>query len=228
MLIKLARPIVDLLFPIYCVGCGRDGGIICGQCAGDLVPLSPPWCRICAAPGVQDICRWCLERPRGFESLRSPYRFEGHVRDAIHALKYRGIRAASETLGELMARHLVRNSVRADSLVPVPLHHSRLRSRGYNQSALLAKELARHTGLPVREDLLSRVGNARPQVETSTQEERRSNVAGNFACEADASGLDLLLIDDVATTASTLSECAAVLRNAGASHVSALTFARDA
>ena len=228
MLSKVARSVVDLVFPIYCAGCGRDGGIICEPCADGLESLVSPYCQICAAPGVSGVCRWCLELPRGFESLRSPYRFEGPVREAIHALKYRGVRAASETLGTLMTQHLRRNAVRADVLVPVPLHRSRLRSRGYNQSALLARQIGRDLQLPVREDILVRLRNARPQVETQTQEERRTNVSGNFACNVDASNLTVLLIDDVATTASTLSECAAVLKNAGASSVHALTLARDA
>ena len=227
MLSKLTRSALDLLFPIYCAGCGREGGIICRYCADDLKQLSPPYCRVCAAPGVDGVCRWCLEYPRGFESLRSPYRFEGPVREAIHALKYRGVRAASETLGELMTQHLKRNAVRNDTLVPVPLHPSRLRNRGYNQSALLARHVGRNLDLPVREDVLVRVRNAPPQVETRTRDERRTNVGGNFACDVDLSGLTVLLLDDIATTGSTLSECASALREAGASRVYALTLARD-
>ena len=68
MLSKLTRSALDLLFPIYCAGCGREGGIICRYCADDLKQLSPPYCRVCAAPGVDGVCRWCLEYPRGFES----------------------------------------------------------------------------------------------------------------------------------------------------------------
>ena len=228
LLSKALRSIVELVFPIYCAECGREGGIICHLCVDDLKQLSPPYCRVCAAPGVDGICRWCLENPREFESLRSPYRFEGPVRDAIHALKYRRVRAASETLGGLMTQHLKRNAVRNDMLVPVPLHPSRLRSRGYNQSALLARHIGKSLHLPVREDVLVRVRNARPQVETQTQVERRTNVSGNFACDADLSGLTVLLLDDVATTGSTLSECASVLKDAGALKVYALTLARDA
>ena len=228
LLSRVARSVIDLVFPIYCVGCGHEGGIICEPCASGLKHLSPPYCRICAAPGVDGVCRWCLEQRPGFESLRSPYRFEGPVREAIHALKYQGLRVASEALGELMAQHLKRNSIRADALVPVPLHRRRLRSRGYNQSALLARHIGRSVDLPVRGDMLVRVRNVRPQVETQTREERRSNVTRSFACKVDVSGLTILLIDDVATTGSTLSECASVLTEAGACRVYALTLARDA
>ena len=173
------------------------------------------------------MCRWCLQYPRGFESLRSPYRFEGPVRDAIHALKYRGVKTAAETLGRLMSEHLEANPVPADVLVPVPLHPRRLRSRGYNQSALLAHEMGRRLNLPVWEDLLVRVKNPPPQVEAQSGEERRNNVSGNFECRSDAAGFTTLLIDDVATTGSTLSECAYVLKESGASTVHAFTLARD-
>ena len=227
MLSRLTKSAIDLIFPIHCSGCGREGGIICGQCADGLERLTPPYCRICAAPGVGGVCRWCLQFPRGFDSLRSPFRFEGAVREAVHALKYRGVRVAAGTLAALMADYLDRNPVAADVLIPPPLHSRRLRSRGYNQSALLALQLGKSLGLPVREDLLIRVTNARPQVEARTQEERRNNVANNFACDADATGLTALLIDDVATTGSTLSECARALKNAGAAKVCALTLARD-
>ena len=227
MLARLARSAIDLVFPVHCVGCGREGGIVCGECAGGLERLTLPYCRLCAAPGVDGVCRWCQQHPRGFDSLRSPYKFEGAVRDAIHALKYRGVRAAAPDLAGLMVEYLSRNMVPADALVPAPLHPRRLRSRGYNQSALLAREIGRELGLAVREDLLVRVRNARPQVEAQTREERRTNVAGNFSCESDAAGLTLLLVDDVATTGSTLSECAASLKQAGAVRVFALALARD-
>lgn len=200
---------------------------MCGQCADGLERLAPPYCRICAAPRVGGVCRWCGQFPRGFDSLRSPFRFEGAIREAIHSLKYRGVRAAAGPLAGLMADYLQCNPVAADVVIPAPLHPRRLRTRGYNQSALLAREISKGLSLPVREDLLIRVENARPQVETQSQEERRNNVAGNFSCPADATGLTALLIDDVATTGSTLSECAQTLRDAGASKVYALALARE-
>ena len=227
VLSRLTKAALDLVFPIHCTGCGREGEIICDQCDIGLARLAPPWCLICAAPGVEGVCRWCIQHPRGFKSLRSLYRFQGPIRDAVHALKYRGVRAAAERLGHLMAGYLERNPVPADVLIPVPLHRRRLRSRGYNQSALLAREISKLTGLPVQDDLLLRVGNSPPQVEILGRDERRNNVSGNFACRNDATSLTPLLIDDVATTGSTLSECASVLRRGGADTVYALTLARD-
>ena len=227
MLSRLTRSALDLVFPIHCCGCGREGGILCEDCSDGLERLTPPYCRICSEPDVDGICRWCLQNPRGFETLRAPYKFESPVREAIHALKYRGVRAAAEGLSGLMTQYLDRNPVSADALAPVPLHPRRLRGRGYNQSALLAREIGKRLNLPVREDMLIRVKNPLPQVETQSAEERRNNVADNFECQADATGLKALLIDDVATTGSTLSECALALKAAGAVRVHALTLARD-
>ena len=159
------------------------------------------------------------------------------MRDAIHRLKYKGERLAAGPLGALMAANLELRFISrwpgslwptsVDALVPAPLHPRRLRSRGYNQSALLAREIGKRLGLPVREDLLLRIRNSRPQVETQSPQERRDNVAGSFECRAEATGLTALLIDDVATTGSTLSECAKALKDAGATQVYALTLARE-
>ena len=261
MLSNLTRAALDFLFPAPCAGCGRDGGIICPSCAARLTPLTAPYCRICAAPGVSGICAECQNFPRGFDSLRAPYRFEGLIRNAIHRLKYNGEKTAAKPLAALMSQYLQSNpadgdgaltadaansptadaasatpptaaaaiaaALTADALIPVPLHPRRLRRRGYNQSALLAREIGRALNLPLQENRLIRVKNPQPQAQTPSPQQRRSNVSGNFACPADAAGLTALLIDDVATTASTLSECAAALKTAGATQVHALVLARD-
>ena len=227
MLSRLTRLLIDLVFPIHCAGCGREDGIICDRCVDGLERLAPPYCQVCAAPGISGLCRWCSQFPREFDSLRSPFRFDGPVRDAIHRLKYKGERASAGPLAGLMTAYLERNPASVDALVPTPLHPRRLRNRGYNQSALLAREIGKCLNLPVRENLLVRVRNARPQVETQSQQERRHNVADNFECRANATGLTALLIDDVATTGSTLSECALALKDAGAVRVHALTLARE-
>ena len=227
-LARLAKSALDLVFPIHCCACGREGEIICPECSHALPTLSPPYCQVCAAPNVGGFCRWCLSDPKAFDSLRAPFLFEGAVRDAIHALKYRGVRVASGPLARLMVEYLERNPVQADLLVPAPLHPRRLRSRGYNQSQLLAERIAKALDLPVRNDLLSRTANPLPQVETQSRDQRRANVIGSFACQGDVQGLTLLLIDDVATTGSTLSECASVLKAAGALRVHTLTLAREA
>ena len=111
--------------------------------------------------------------------------------------------------------------------MPVPLHSRRIRHRGYNQSLLLARELAKLTGLDLDEKLLVRIKDTPPQVGAS-RSQRRGNVEGSFRCQRDVSGKALILVDDVATTGSTLSACATALKAAGAATVWGLALAREA
>lgn len=110
----------------------------------------------------------------------------------------------------------------------VPLHPKRLRERGYNQSQLLAKELAKLSGLPLLEDCLIRVRHSTPQARTTTVSERRKNVAGVFSCPNQRlEGKKVLLIDDVSTSGATLDDCARALKEAGASLVWGLVLAKE-
>lgn len=152
---------------------------------------------------------------------------EGTIREAIHAFKYRNIRAAAPELGRLLAQYLEAHPMPGEVLVPVPLHPRRLRSRGYNQAALLARELGKLSGMPVNERLLSRTKNTPPQVQTSNREERQINMAGSFEGRNNADGLAVILVDDVTTTGSTLSACAAALKEAGAASVWGLALAKE-
>ena len=165
------------------------------------------------------------------DGLRSPYIFEGPLREAVHRLKYRGWRAAAPVLGGLLAayieHHKFPGQASSQVLVPVPLHHRRLRNRGYNQSHLLAKEAGKLLGIPVRQDLVKRAKYSPPQVEARSREQRRDNVAGSFEAVAGVEGLSILLVDDVATTGSTISACSAALKEAGAVSVWGVVLARD-
>lgn len=107
--------------------------------------------------------------------------FEGPIRESVHRLKYRGQRAAAQ-LGQLMAENTDGRVASVGVAVPVPLHSSRLRPRRYNQSLLLARELGKTLGLPVKDGLLPKVRNSPPQVEERSQGDRQSNVLGSFEC----------------------------------------------
>ena len=223
---SLARSALDLLLPLHCVGCRREGEVICARCIEGLPRLEQPFCDTCAQPNVNGRCQWCLEHPSKIDGIRAPYLFEGPLRDAVHRLKYRGWRVAAPVLGGLLADYLDRHKLPGQVLVPVPLHPRRLRSRGYNQSHLLAKEVGKLLGLPVREDLLKRAKDSPPQVEARSSEQRRANVAGSFKATG-VEGLSILLVDDVATTGSTLMACADALKEAGTAGVWGLVLARD-
>jgi ComF family protein len=150
------------------------------------------------------------------------------MRQAIHQLKYRNLRALAAPLGQLLDDYLITNPIPGEVLVPVPLHRKRLRERGYNQSSLLARELGRLTTLPVVNDCLIRQRLALPQARTTTVEERQSNVAEAFTCyDQRLRDKQVLLIDDVATSGATLNACAAALKAAGVLSVWGLVLARE-
>lgn len=150
------------------------------------------------------------------------------MRQAIHQLKYRNLRAIAEPLAKLLNDYLATYPIPGEVLVPVPLHQKRLRERGYNQSSLLAKALGKLTNLPVVDDCLIRQRHAPPQARSTTVEERRGNVAGAFACrDHRLQDKQVLLIDDVSTSGATLDACAAALKVIGATSVWGLVLARE-
>ncbi len=227
---KVTQSALDLLFPRHCLGCRREGWLLCPDCSAGLPRLEPPYCPVCAQPGSTGRpgrCRWCSEISQTIDGIRSPFLMEGVVQEAVHYLKYRGLRALAPELGVLLAQYLESHPLPGELIVPGTLHRRRLRSRGYNQAALLARELSKRSGLPVNDGLLVRSIDSPPQVAAADQEQRRSNVSGSFHCVGEVPGLAILLVDDVATTGSTLSACAAALKDAGAAQVWGLTLARE-
>jgi ComF family protein len=189
----------------------------------------PPLCPKCGRPQSSAIlCSSCIGWQAEIDGIRSPFRFDGAIRKAIYQLKYGNLRALAELLAQWLNDYLVSNPVPGEVLVPVPLHHKRLRERGYNQSSLLAKELGKLTNLPVVDDCLIRQRYAPPQARTSTVDERWSNVANAFLCrDRRLKNKQVLLIDDVSTSGSTLDACARALKEAGATTVWGLVLARE-
>jgi len=217
--------LLDLFFPQRCAGCrSRASDVLCGGCAENLPLLEPPLCARCGMPASFEVpaCSGCRGVDLWFEGFRAPLRYEGVGREAVHALKYGGHAGVAERLAApLLARVLPEG--RFDVVVPVPLHPSRLRRRGYNQAALLARALAGRIGVPFS-DKLKAVRRTRDQVEL-TAAGRRENVRGAFEARGRVRGR-VLLVDDVLTTGATMSECARVLLEAGASGVYAVGLCR--
>ena len=224
---QAGRGVLDALYPLECVGCGGSGRVICDACADDLPELVPPFCRICATPGDFARCQRCAEGVRQFDGIRAPFHYAGAVRQAILALKYGGIRAAAPQLGDLLAGYLDDNPLPGDVLTAVPMHSRRRRERGYNQAELLAVRVARVGNLHYDAGLLRRTRQVEPQAGIDSADQRAVNVAGSVAVSAgkDLNDAAIILVDDVATTGSTLESCATALKQAGAASVWCLTLA---
>ena len=221
------RSLLDALYPLECAGCGGSGKTICDRCAQELPRLAPPYCRVCASYSEFDVCPACATSGRQFDGVRAPYRYEGSVRQAILAMKYGGIRAAAPQLGDMLAEYLEANPLPGDLIGPVPMHTSRLRERGYNQAELLARRVANRCDVPYQSDLLARTRRVDPQAGMTSAANRATNVADSVMVVRpnQVYGRQIILVDDVATTGSTLNACAAALKESGAVSVWCLTLA---
>lgn len=232
-----AHALGDLLLPRACVACARlldrgDRDLVCGRCWARVHDLPYPRCERCGHPLTREQCAWCELLPPYVRAARSVCWIPGVTAGAIvHALKYSGWRGVAESMAARMARLSWPADVIAErtAFVPVPLAASRLRERGYNQSALLARALSSRCHVPVRDSCLVRTRRTATQTRL-TPEDRRHNVSGAFAVpvseRATIRGTHLVLVDDVITTGATLGECAATLFDAGARIISIVTFGR--
>jgi ComF family protein len=218
---------LDLLFPPRCVSCRSFGGFFCQRCRPLLSEASPPRCLTCWRQSEDDRCPACRYRRPAFAAARAAYCYEGPARDAVHALKYYGVTAIARLMAVPMAERLLQWAPPVSAIVPVPLTAARLRSRGYNQSAMLARELSRLTGVAAGERALVRRGASVPQVRQPDEESRRAGVRGAFAPGRRRLSGGVLLVDDVITTGATLDACARALVDAGSGPAFALTFARE-
>lgn len=192
--------------------------------------IAPPWCRCCGTPlRIDGLCGPCRQRRPRFAYARAAARYEGLVREAIHALKFGGRRGLAGPLGDLLAGlgPSALPGAAPDLLVPVPLHRRRERERGYNQALLLSRRLGLAWGVAVATDVLVRQGATIPQVDLDAPARRR-NVRGAFAVARPEAilGRHVVLVDDVLTTGATAGECARSLSRAGAAVVGVLTVAR--
>lgn len=226
LLDRASRLALDLLFPPQCALCRTTGVVLCDLCIATLPLASEPRCGICWDDvKAGSICRHCEDTPPAFDSVRAPYEHADGARDLVHLLKYDNLTSIAEPMAREMSP--LAEDAASDVVVPVPLHGSRLRSRGYNQAALLAKHIARDLNLPLDPKAARRTRATKPLAQSMDRHERRTIVAGAFTADpARVANRRVLLIDDVVTTGATLDECASALRSAGATSVHALTFVR--
>jgi ComF family protein len=223
-MLALGRPVtalLDLALPPVCAGCGAEGEPLCGVCRPELdlrltLPAGTPLGLAEGPPDPLIRLEWCAP-------------FAGTVRRALHALKYAGERRLAQPLGEAMAARWVSSGGGGDLLVPVPVHASRRRERGYDQAELIAQAAGRQLRMPA----LAAVERTRATMAQYRLDRRHraANVATAFATrrgfEARVAGRHVVLVDDVVTTGATLAATANALLAAGAASVAAITVARE-
>ncbi len=237
---RLDWKLLDLVFPPRCTGCRRAGAWICDSCWSSVSWLAASVCPRCEQPSANgDLCLRCRSPRRAGATtvsasqgaglpqapsiaFRAVARFEGSARQAIHELKYSAHYDIATVLGPLMATRVM--DVVGAVLVPVPLHPSRRRERGYNQSELLARRIRAVLGCSLLTNRLRRRRNTGDQVALDALG-RWANVGDAFEWRGKPIDAPILLIDDVSTTGATLNACAAALQASGMTDIRGLVFA---
>lgn len=231
------RALVSLFYPPLCAVCNEpitSAAYLCETCQGKAPRIKPPFCAKCSEPfpgAITDTfsCANCAHRVLHFEAAVAAYRSRGVVRAIIHEFKYQRRphlrHAVADWLMETLDDPRLHGR-RFDAVVPVPLHPARRRERGFNQAELLTEQLCTRASLRMR-PVLERIRYTTTQT-AFDRTERMENLRDAFRLrkKADVRGWRVLLIDDVLTTGSTLSECARVLKQGGAISVHAATAAR--
>lgn len=241
MLKKVLMGLTDVVFPPCCISCSDimdrcedSSSCFCPRCESQIARICSPVCPCCGMPmsggsGSDHLCGECLRERPPFSRARSLGRYEKALLAAIHKFKYGGNVAIGEILGNWMAVYAYPDfELRDYSLIlPVPLHLKRLREREFNQSAILAKAIARRFPMPLELMTLKRSVHTEPQV-TLGKEDREANVRGAFEIRVPERlrGERVVLVDDVYTTGSTVKECARILMESHAADVAVLTLAR--
>jgi ComF family protein len=225
--IDIRSKINQILLPPTCVLCGAQAqeNLICRSCEADL-----PWpdglqCPVCALPtGTGDTCGNCLKSPPAFDATRALLAYQFPVNAVLQRYKYSGFLAVAHLMGELFARKLEGHHL-PDLILPMPLHPSRLKERGFNQAVEIGRILAARLGVPLEARLAKRTRATPPQANLAFKERHR-NVRGVFACEPLLAGKRVALLDDVMTTGASLHALAKAAKQAGAERVECWVVAR--
>jgi ComF family protein len=231
--------ILHILFPRVCFHCKADmprteSALLCENCRKDLKQPEGVLCKRCGLP-LKDGGAYCYDCGRKAKAnfkcsfIRSSLRFTPPSRALVHAFKYEKYMHISKFFASLMYKTLKNNPefFEADLLIPVPIHRSKLRSRGFNQAELLARDLSLLSDIPFK-NVLQRSAKTKSQTSLG-RKERKENIKDAFICtdKGAVKKKAVIVIDDVCTTTATLEECAKVLRKAGAREVLALTALRE-
>jgi competence protein ComFC len=237
--LELKDDLLDFVYPQHCVICKkylrREEKDICEVCWNSLVILTEPFCPYCKSflEEGDTTCGFCKSAGEFSEDhkillVRSLGRFDDYYQELIHRFKYGKKIPLGKRLGQRLGETINDDSIflESDFLIPVPLHKSRYRERGFNQSDIVAEGISKITGLSVLKNVLKRKKNTKDQTNLS-REQREENVRGAFVVSEPEmiNGKKIILVDDVITTGATLSECARMLKQAGAEKILGMTIA---
>ncbi len=220
--------LLDILFPKRCVGCGRIGTYFCEKCRGRIryIAANEAICPMCGHSAIDGATHPGCRTRYGLDGLTSFFRYDGPIRKAVQSVKYRLITDLVTEFVSLVPQSSVVDTSAADYFLPMPLHASRLKSRGFNQAEVLGTAFAARLHIPVALDILRRVRATAPQVAMKTREDRLNNMKHVFQAARTIQNDHILLFDDVFTTGATMRAAANALKRAGAKYIWAVTMAR--
>lgn len=221
------RSLFNRLAPPACLLCGAasTAGPLCPGCLDDLPWHRAPACPRCALPTPDGrLCGACLRHPPAFDRTCAALVYRFPVDRMIPRFKYHAQLALAPALGHSLADR-VADAPRPDLAVAMPLHPARIRARGFNHAAEIARSVTHRLGLPLDLDACRRIRDTPPQ-QGLKRDARRRNLRGAFACAGDVAGLRIAIIDDVMTTGASLDALAAALKRAGAADVDCWVVAR--
>ncbi|MBT8120825.1 MAG: ComF family protein [Gammaproteobacteria bacterium] len=229
---ELAHKLLSHLFPSRCILCQKALHQVielCPECYTSL-PHNESCCQRCALPlpeelGNSILCGRCISKAPAFDYAHSLFRYEGSVIGMVHQLKFGEKISHARSIGEMLWARLLQTGESPDCLLPVALHDSRLRQRGFNQSIEISRVMAKKSGIPVEYDAVAR--HRRTSAQTGLDAKlRKKNLKGAFAVVRTIAYEHVLIIDDVMTTGATVDELARLLKNNGVMRVGVLTIAR--
>jgi ComF family protein len=205
------------LFPSQCLVCGATANkhSLCADCQNEL-PANDYACRRCAEPlpegCIDNLCGRCLKSPPAFDQVFSPYLYQPPLDRLITRFKFQADLGAGHILAKLLYQHIEQNIQHyPQCLVPVPLHKTRLRQRGFNQAHEICRMLGSQLDIPVRNNICHRTRSTSSQSGLN-EKHRRKNIRGAFSVASDPAYKHIAIIDDVMTTGNTVNELARVLR----------------
>ncbi len=220
-----------MLFPRICPVCNRIvspfGADICTDCIQKLTFVNEPVCARCGKPLDEegDLCSDCANMDHVYEKGCAALVYDEYISKSIYRFKYNGKQEFSHFYGRIMSERLgdIIKSWNVEAIVPVPVHRSKLKKRGYNQAALIAKELSKRLKIPVNEALVIRTADTKVQKNLGARE-RQNNLKGAFKVPRNSVELNtVLIVDDIYTTGATVDSVARCLKGAGVSSVYSAT-----
>jgi len=227
-MLKFFEGLLELLFPVRCRICKKPSKeVICSHCIESFPKVTGYICKKCGKPCVREfnVCNECRGKRLHFTSARSGGIYSGSLKEAIHQLKYKNGKILAPYLAEFASSSVADVMDGVDVIAYVPLTKKKEAKRGYNQAELIARALSSYYDKPIYNGLI-KVKDI-PEQNKLGLTERSKNVSGAFEAYSPVSG-NILLVDDVYTTGSTVNECAKVLERSGASEILVLTIARTA